>query len=512
MLKHLHSIWTVAEREVLAVVHTKGFWFISVLGPIFVGLPLYMIWLVLLPLAGDTVSDMDIEMSEIFEDIYEDEIGAVRNFLWGDPLRYSVVDLTGQMTESIRQEIFERDKVHLLHGLRISIPLSISIEGLKESVENDPASYTFVPNLSTHRFQAIEESNVSFETLNNWLGTGQIAGYFILPKNFLSSNEGAQFVRPNKLSRARARKLDDLKLWFEDIATSVRQKAILSREIIDEDLQEVQINSLMIDIRRVVPVHEPSSSPTEIHESARSSRSPLANWVKLATIPYAYFFFMVMVSATNLVVTNTIEEKSSKVAELLVANSSPSQILDGKLFGSIVVVLLPIVAFCAIIGPPIVAILGTIVGYDSTVFTTLLHPVKIFTWFLFLILGFMFFGYIQGALGSMCNDLKEIMLTLYPVQFVITFGVLPAVIFVMVTPDGKLAQVLSFIPFLTPSVMVSRSASLPEWPIYLLILLVMGVSILIVRKFSTTLFAHGMLSEGAPQGLGKILKLARRPV
>ena len=219
-----------------------------------------------------------------------------------------------------------------------------------------------------------------------------------------------------------------------------------------------------------------------------------------------------MTSATNLVMTNTIEEKSSKVAELLVANSTPSQILDGKLLGNIVVVFLPIAAFCVVIGPPTVAILGALAGYESPVFATLLNPSKFFTWFLFLVLGFTFFGYIQCALGSLCNDLKETMITLYPVQFINTFGVLPAIVFVMVTPDGKLAQMLSFVPFLTPSVMVSRSASLPDWPVYLLIVLVMCISILFVRKFSTTLFSHGMLSERAPGGLGRIFKLAQRPV
>ena len=225
-----------------------------------------------------------------------------------------------------------------------------------------------------------------------------------------------------------------------------------------------------------------------------------------------YFFIVVVGSATNLVVTNTIEEKSSKVAELLVASATPSQLLDGKLLGNLIVVILPIAAFCLVIGPPIVAVLGTLAGYESPVFSTLLHPTKFLTWFLFLILGFTFFGYIQSALGSLCNDLKETMITLYPVQFIMMFGVLPAIVFVMVTPDGKLAHVLSFVPFFAPSVMVSRSAALPDWPVYLLILFVMCVSIFIVRKFSTTLFSHGMLSERAPSGIGSIFRFTRRPV
>lgn len=476
------------------------------------GLPLYVIWLVLVPLLDTSLSDLDLDTSEFFEEFLVLELDMVRGIVWGDPLKYYIVDSTGQMNESIRQEIFKRDLTYVSHQYGGSGTVSMSREELQNWYDDDPNSTLTYPNLSMRRFQEVQDLDVSIATLNTWLGTGKIAGYFILPKEMLSSNAGAKFVRPSKLNRAQARKLNELKLWFEDIVTSVRQTAILRQEHLTEDQSESRLNALNVDIQRIIPASASSSVSTDTNKNTSPARSSLANWVKAATIPYVYCFILVMTSATNLVVTNTIEEKSSKVAELLVANSTPSQLLDGKLLGNIVVVLLPIVVFCLVIGPPIVGVLGTLVGYDSAAFATLLHPSKLFTWFLFLLLGFAFFGYIQGALGSVCNDLKEIMLTLYPVQFINTFGVLPAVVFVMFAPDSKFAQIVSFIPFLTPSVMVGRAASLPLWPIYLLIVLLMIASIVVVRKFSTTLFSHGMLAEGTPSGFGRVFRLGFKPV
>lgn len=504
----MRAVWTIAVREFLAVVRTKGFWFLSVLAPLFIGIPLYVIWLALLPLLDDAVSELEIDMSDVFEESFETQLDMVRGVIWGDPLKYYVVDTTGQLKDSIRQEIFERDLIHVSHRYG---SVSMSREELQGWIDDDPSLTITIPNLSRSRFQEVQDSNVSIETLNTWLGTGKISGYFILPEEILSSNTGAQFVRPSKLNRTQARKSNELKLWFEDIITSVRQTATLRDEYDIEDQPEAQLHALNIDIRRSVPRNLSSSTSADTNKSTNPSRSPLANWVKAVTIPYVYFFIMVMTSATNLVVTNTIEEKSSKVAELLVANSTPTQILDGKLLGNIVVVLLPIVVFCVVIGPPVIGILGTLVGFDSPTFATLFHPSKLFTWFLFLLLGFAFFGYIQGALGSLCNDLKETMLTLYPVQFFNTFGVLPALVFVMFAPDGKFAQILSFIPFFAPSIMVGRAASLPQWPIYLLIVILMVASVIVVRKFSTTLFSHGMLAERAPSRFGTAFRLGFRP-
>ena len=507
----MRTIWTIAQREMLAVFRTKGFWFFPVLAPLFFGLPLYVIWLVSLPiLGGKHISEVDIDASELFEEFFVHELDIVRGIVWGDPLNYYVVDSTGYLREKIRQEIYERDLASVAHAYGSSG--FSSREDLQNWFDDEPTMRIMWPDLSLHRFQEIQDANVSIATLNNWLGTGKIAGYFILPKEILSSNAGAKFVRLSKLNRAQARKSNELKLWFEDIITSVRQTAILRKENLIEEQSGARLSALNVDIRRVVPADWSLSVSVDTNKSTNSSRSPLANWVKAVTIPYVYFFILAMASATNLVVTNTIEEKSSKVAELLVANSTPSQILDGKLLGNIVVVLLPIVVFCLVIGPPAIGILGAVAGYDSPAFTTLLDPGRLFTWFLFLLLGVAFFGYIQGALGSLCNDLKETMLTLYPVQFINTFGVLPAMVFVMFEPDGKLAQILSFIPFLTPSVMVGRSASLPQWPIYLMIVLLMIASVIVVRKFSTILFSHGMLAERAPSGFGRVFRLAFRPV
>ena len=156
--------------------------------------------------------------------------------------------------------------------------------------------------------------------------------------------------------------------------------------------------------------------------------------------------------------------------------------------------------------------LGILFDYDSSTFATILHPSRLITWVLFLVLGFTFLGYIHSALGALCNEIKDTMSTLYPLAIFQFFGVLPAVIFVMFAPDSKVAQILTFIPLLTPSVMVSRSAALPNWPVYLVIVLLMCISIVCIRKYAAAVYTHGISSDRSPKGLGRIIRLARKPV
>lgn len=212
---------------------------------------------------------------------------------------------------------------------------------------------------------------------------------------------------------------------------------------------------------------------------------------------------------SNAAITSTIEEKSNRLSEILVSSVDAAQVLDGKLLANTLVALIGIAVFCVVMGP-MFAVLAIYSEYTSVFLSALLNPVKMINWFLFLFLGIAFYGYIEIALGSLCNNTKETMMTLYPVRFVYTFAIWPILFFVVNKPSGDLAEVLSFVPIFTPYVMIARSDSLPNWPFYLAIVILMFVSVLLVRKFAKRLFANGILLEHTTTALGRMFTLARR--
>jgi len=495
----------VAHREIVAMLQTKSYWLGCLFFPVFLSILLFLFWISVVSL-NHSVEDLDMNSYPMFD--YSYQFDQIRSFVWGDPMHYYVVDHSDhQMVEAVRLAKIKRD-YEAWYGNSRRAP---GIEVFQERLSSD-ADLGLEHLLQYRKFREIQEPDVSIETLQSWIETGKIVGYFVIPKEVLTSNPSALFVRPSGGSNAHTKKLDELEVWFEDLVSSVRSDKLLATGNLEiEQRQQLQA-SLQVAIDRVAL--RPSTdvgTPTNA-KNRPTLQLPIANWVKSATIPFIYLFILISGTTANVMVTSTLEEKSNRVAEMLAARLNPSQILDGKLLGNCVVMSIGIGCGCVLIGPPLVLLLGSLSGPEMNITATVLHLSKLSTWLLFLFFGVAFFGYIQTALGSLCDDVKELFTVIYPISMIQLFCVIPSVVYVLFTPDGRVTQVLSFIPFLTPSVMVSRLAFLPTWPMYLAIVLVMVLSIIAIRKFSTSLFAHGMVSERAPRGMSMVFRLARRPV
>ena len=497
----------MAQREIVAMLQTKSYWIGCLFAPVCLSFMLFVFW-------GTTASlkpklDFDeMDMNSVPMLGFEYQFDQIRSFFWGDPLHYYVVDQSDhQIGEAVRLAKIKRD-YEAWYGNSRRAP---DIEVFQESLLSD-SDLGLEHLLQYRKFREIQEPNVSIETLHSWIETGKIVGYFVIPREILTSNPSALFVRPSGGSNAHTKKLDELEVWFEDLVTSVRQDKFLATGNLDIEQQQQLQKSLQVTIDRVAVRPSTDVEPPTNVKDYPTLQIPIANWVKSATIPFIYLFILISGTTANVMLTSTLEEKSNRVAEMLAASLNPSQILDGKLLGNCVVMLIGIGCGCIFIGPPFVLLLGSFSGPEMNITATVLNVSKLSTWLLFLFFGVAFFGYIQTALGSLCDDVKELFTVIYPVSMIQLFCVIPSVVYVLFTPDGRATQVLSFIPFLTPSVMVSRLASLPTWPVYLAIVLVMVLSIVAIRKFSTSLFAHGLVSERAPRGMRMVFRLARRPV
>lgn len=487
------------------MLQTKSYWLGCLFFPVCLSIALFGFWGVSTSLSN-SFDDLDMNSYPMFD--YSYQFDQIRSFFWGDPLHYYVVDRSGQQfAEAIRIAKAKRD-FEIWWGNSSRAP---SIEVFQERLSSD-SDLGLEHLLQYRKFREIQEPDVSIETLHSWIETGKVVGYFIIPEDVMSSNPSTLFVRPRGGSNAQTNRLDELEVWFEDLVTRVRQDWLLASDNVESEQRQQLQESLQVAIDRVaVRPSTDAGTPTDPKDRP-SLQIPIANWVKSATIPFIYLFILISGTTANVMVTSTLEEKSNRVAEMLASSLNPSQILDGKLLGNCIVMLIGIGCGCVLIGPPLVLLLGSFSGLEMSIAATILHVSKLATWLLFLIFGVAFFGYIQTALGSLCDDVKELFTVIYPISMIQLFCVIPSIVYVLFTPDGRVTQVLSFIPFLTPSVMVSRLASLPTWPMYLAIVLLMVLSIFAIRKFSTSLFAHGMVSERAPRGMRMVFRLARRPV
>ena len=160
--------------------------------------------------------------------------------------------------------------------------------------------------------------------------------------------------------------------------------------------------------------------------------------VRAQGVPLAMLVLMyitVMSSAPQLL-NSVIEEKMSRISEVLMGAITPFQLMMGKLIGSVGVSVL--LAAIYIAGGLVVAQYWG--GYASAVTPGAL------AWFtLFLVMAGLIFGSIFIAIGAACNDLKDTQSMATPAMVLV---MLPMFTWMSVlrAPDGMTAAVLSLIP------------------------------------------------------------------
>ena len=116
----------------------------------------------------------------------------------------------------------------------------------------------------------------------------------------------------------------------------------------------------------------------------------------------------VMVGGQTLL-TSTIEEKSSRVIEVLLSAISPLELMAGKILGQLAVSLLVLVVYCGL-G---VALLV------SFAMVGLLDPLLVLYMFLFFFITYVFFGAVFATAGAAVNDMKEAQTLMGPVMLLL---------------------------------------------------------------------------------------------
>jgi len=195
-----------------------------------------------------------------------------------------------------------------------------------------------------------------------------------------------------------------------------------------------------------------------------------------------------------------IEEKMSKISEVLLGSVTPFQLMAGKLLGVVAVSLLLTLVY-------LIGGIYTLVSFGRP---DLIDPVVI-AWFLvFLVCAALMFGAIFLAVGSACSNLKDSQSMVQPVMILIILAYLSSFV-VMRAPESGLAVGLSFFPTVTPFAMVLRLAMPPGpplWQVLLSVAILLATTVLIVWA-AGRIFRIGLLMQGKPPSLPELLKWVR---
>ncbi len=201
------------------------------------------------------------------------------------------------------------------------------------------------------------------------------------------------------------------------------------------------------------------------------------------------------------VAQGVVEEKSSRVVELLLATMKPWQLLAGKICGLGVlglgqIVVIAVVGVGGALAFDIVDIPGDLVG----------TAVSVVLWF---VLGYAFYASIFAVAASLVSRQEDLGTVLTPTTLVLV-GAFIVGIQAASDPGGTLAAVTSYVPGLSPLVMPVRQAAgdVAVWEVGLSVVLML-VAIALVVRLGGRVYAGALLRTGGKTKIREALKAER---
>jgi ABC-2 type transport system permease protein len=209
-------------------------------------------------------------------------------------------------------------------------------------------------------------------------------------------------------------------------------------------------------------------------------------------------FMLLMMTSGQLLVRSIIEEKSNRIVEILVSSVTPTELMAGKVIGLSALGLTQI-------GFWVVVAVGAALQFG----------VSLFDWqqglfiVVYFVLGYLFYAGVFIAAGTPLSreqDLQQMM------QYLVFPLVAPIIVALpaMQNPDAQWIKIMSFIPFMTPSMMSLRiPIQMPEWWELAGTIGVLIVSTYFAMIAAARIFRIAILSTGKTPKISELLRWAR---
>lgn len=219
--------------------------------------------------------------------------------------------------------------------------------------------------------------------------------------------------------------------------------------------------------------------------------------------PFIFMFllFMGILNISQGLLTSLIEEKSSRVMEVLLSAVSPMQLMAGKILGMVCV-------GAVLLG--IWAVLGMFFARSQGM-GHMVTPFRVAYMVAYYIPGFLLFSAVLAGLGAACNQLKDAQTLAFPVTLL---TIIPMMLWFPISedPGSTLALSLSFIPPMTPFIMILRicaDPNTPGWQIALSLAL-LWISVLVAIWAAAKVFRIGVLMYGKAPSPRELLRWVAR--
>ncbi len=236
----------------------------------------------------------------------------------------------------------------------------------------------------------------------------------------------------------------------------------------------------------------------EVSEQGERASNVVLNML----LPFAYMILLLMsaMMGGQFLMTTVVEEKASRVVEVLLSAVSPLELMAGKILGQFVVGLLLLGAYAGL-G------IGTLAAFAVL---DLLEPLALVSMIVFFFISYLTIASLMAAIGASVNELREAQSLQGPIMIVL---MIPYFLFLPISrnPDSTFSVACSFIPPINPFAMMLRVASTSPPPLWQvgLSMLIGVVTALASVWLAAKVFRVGLLMFGKPPNLRTLVRWVR---
>ena len=354
---------------------------------------------------------------------------------------------------------------------------------------------------SNKEYKYIDLSSVKLSILKDSIAQKSFEGVLIIPKNedntVLAKN--IQYISNNSPSVG----------FINDLEETIAKK------ITAENFQKAGLDTLAI---------KKANAKVAIHLEKASGESSLKglNEIKIAIGgAFGYLIMMFIVIYGNMVMRSVIEEKVSRIIEVIISSVKPFQLMMGKIIGTSMAGILQFLIW-ALLGLTAMFVLSTMFGVQmgatAGVQQQALHAVQqahgnqismyikelwnlpiatiLISFIIYFIGGYFLYSSFYASIGAAVDNETDSQQFLLPIIMPLILGVYIGFFTVMNDPNGTIATVFSMIPLTSPIVMMMRIPfGVPLWQIVLSMVLLF-ITFLGVVWFAAKIYRVGILMYG----------------
>src|ERR1044072_225915 len=401
----------------------------------------------------------------------------------GGPLKIAVVDQTGKLYQRVYDSVQE--------GARL--PRSGRVDMNTNALAKDPSKRfeeMGEQRESSFKLEEVRPDGKSLSEIKKDLDARVLArdldGYLVLPPNLLQDGKPEYFGRNTG-----------------DVFTTKFLKDALSRAVRQQRLAEANIDA------RVV---QQLSEPVQLQAMKIGSSGGVADRGEGLALVFGagFIMYLTILMYGQMILGSVIDEKETRIAEILFSSVRPFTLMMGKLVGVSLVALTQLTIW----GLAFLAFVTFGVGFLSSQGVSLRVPnvplINFLYFGVFFLLGYYVYSTIYALIGSMVTTAQEGGQLSMPV---VLFPLVGFYLFLPVSrsPDSSLAFWVSMFPFFAPMTMLTRivTQTPPFWQILLSLMLGFG-TVGLLTWLAARIYHVGMLMAGKKATIPEVMRGVRQ--